>query len=231
MQQLKILAVIPARKGSKGLPSKNSKSIHGKPLISWTIDAALNSKYISQVCVSSDCEIIQEIAINQGVDVPRLRPKNLSQDDTPSSSVILHEIEHYPEADVICMLQPTSPLRTHKHIDQCIQQFIKEEAQAMVSVSKDKHSPYWSFNLNQGFLKSLFPLEKINKRRQDLEETYALNGAIYLAKTSYFKEVKSFLTPATKAYIMSHEASIDIDDLSDFKEAERVLKAQIDNKP
>ena len=83
MQQLKILAVIPARKGSKGLPSKNSKSINGKPLISWTIDAALNSKHISQVCVSSDCERIQEIAINQGVDVPRLRPKILSQDDTP----------------------------------------------------------------------------------------------------------------------------------------------------
>ena len=226
MEQLKILAVIPARKGSKLLPFKNSKSIHGKPLISWTIDAALNSKYISQVCVSSDCERIQEIAIKQGIDVPRLRPKNLSQDDTPSNKVILYEIEHYPEADVICMLQPTSPLRTHEHIDQCIQKFIKEEAQVMVSVSKDKHSPYWSFNLNQGFLKSLFPFEKIKLRRQELDETYSLNGAIYLAKTSYFKETKSFLTPVTKAYIMSHEVSIDIDDLSDFKEAERLLKAK-----
>lgn len=224
MQGLKILAVIPARKGSKGLPSKNSKILHGKPLISWTIEAALKSRYIDEICISSDCEKIQSIAVNHGLEMKRLRPKNLSKDDTSSNDVILHELQYYTDIDIICMLQPTSPLRSNEDVDCCIQKFINEDAQVMVSVKKDKHSPYWSFNIRQGFLKSLFPLNEINKRRQDIEETYSLNGAIYLAKTEYFLKNKSFLTPSTKPFLMNYEKSIDIDDLSDFNEAEKYLK-------
>ena len=111
---LKVLAIIPARKGSKGIVGKNSKLIGGKPLVAWTIEAAINSKFIDKTHVSTDCLTVKSIAESYGLKVPRLRPDNLSEDDTTSSSVILFELLDKNEFDVICMLQPTSPLRTSK---------------------------------------------------------------------------------------------------------------------
>lgn len=219
----KVLAIIPARKGSKGIPSKNSKLIFGKPLIAWTIEAAIDSNFIDEILVSTDCVTIKKIAESYGLKVPRLRPDNLSEDDTASSSVILFELNWKSDFDVVCMLQPTSPLRTSEDINSAFKSFNKLKADALVSVVEDKHSPYWSFQMKNEYLKSVFPLSQINKRRQDLPKTFSLNGAIYIANINFYKEVKSFLTETTIPYIMPSNRSIDIDDLKDFELAEQLL--------
>ena len=219
----KVIAIIPARKGSKGVPSKNSKLIAGKPLIAWTIEAALDSKFIDEILVSTDCLTVKKIAEGYGLQVPGLRPDYLSEDETPSSSVILFELENKGKFDVICMLQPTSPLRTSMDIDASFEIYNRSDENVLVSVVEDKHSPYWSFQLQDEYLKSVFPLSQINKRRQDLPKTYSLNGAIYIAEIDFYKEEKSFLTARTIPYIMPFDRSIDIDDIEDFKIAEVAL--------
>tara|TARA_B110000971_G_scaffold186533_1_gene195338 strand:- start:9170 stop:9847 length:678 start_codon:yes stop_codon:yes gene_type:complete len=220
---LKVLAIIPARKGSKGIVGKNSKLIGGKPLVAWTIEAAINSKFIDKTHVSTDCLTVKSIAESYGLKVPRLRPDNLSEDDTTSSSVILFELLDKNEFDVICMLQPTSPLRTSKDIDSALELFSEFNADSLVSVVEDRHSPYWSFQIKDKYLKSPFSLNYINKRRQDLPKTFSLNGAIYISKISFYKKQKSFLTNETIPYIMPTNRSIDIDDIDDFKNAEVAL--------
>ena len=220
---LKVLAIIPARKGSKGIVGKNSKLIGGKPLVAWTIEAAINSKFIDKTHVSTDCLTVKSIAESYGLKVPRLRPDNLSEDDTTSSSVILFELLDKNEYDVICMLQPTSPLRTSKDIDSALELFSEFNADSLVSVVEDRHSPYWSFQIKDKYLKSPFSLNYINKRRQDLPKTFSLNGAIYISKISFYKKQKSFLTNETIPYIMPTNRSIDIDDIDDFKNAEVAL--------
>jgi N-acylneuraminate cytidylyltransferase/CMP-N,N'-diacetyllegionaminic acid synthase len=219
----KVIAIIPARKGSKGVPSKNSKLIAGKPLIAWTIEAALDSKFIDEILVSTNCLTVKKIVEGYGLQVPGLRPDYLSEDETPSSSVILFELENKGQYDVICMLQPTSPLRTSMDIDASFEIYNRSDENVLVSVVEDKHSPYWSFQLQDEYLKSVFPLSQINKRRQDLPKTYSLNGAIYIAEIDFYKEEKSFLTARTIPYIMPFDRSIDIDDIEDFKLAEVAL--------
>ena len=219
----KVLVIIPARKGSKGIPSKNSKLICGKPLIAWTIEAAMASKFIDEISVSTDCLKIKNIAESYGLEVPRLRPDNISKDDSTSSSVILFELKEKNGFDTVCMLQPTSPLRTVEDIDGAFESFNKLKANALVSVVEDKHSPYWSFQMENDYLKSVFPLSQINKPRQDLPKTFSLNGAIYIANINFYKEMESFLTSTTIPYIMASNRSIDIDYLEDFEIAEREL--------
>tara|TARA_B110000971_G_C20039698_1_gene516974 strand:- start:8588 stop:9274 length:687 start_codon:yes stop_codon:yes gene_type:complete len=222
----KVLGIIPARKGSKGILHKNSKLICGKPLIAWTIEAALESNFIDEILVSTDCLTIKNIAESYGLKVPRLRPDNLSKDDTASSSVILFELIDKSEFDVVCMLQPTSPLRTSEDINFAFKTFNKLNANVLASVVEDKHSPYWSFQVQDEYLKSVFPLYQINKRRQDLPKTFSLNGALYIANINFYKQVKSFLTEKTIPFIMPSNRSIDIDDLDDFKTAEQELIKQ-----
>ena len=221
--QYKILAIIPARKGSKGIPSKNTKLIFNKPLISWTIEAAQKSKYINEIVVSTDCHRVKEIAESYNINVPKLRPDNLSTDTASSDDVIKHELIDRKNFDIVCMLQPTSPLRDFKDIDCAFEEFFKLDANALVSVCKDEHSPYWSFEINGSYLKTLFPYKKINKRRQDLTETYRLNGAIYIARIDFYKKKSSFLSNKTIPYIMPYIKSIDIDTHEDFDIAEKRL--------
>lgn len=225
----KVIAIIPARKGSKGIPSKNSKLIAGKPLIAWTIEAALDSKFIDEILVSTDCLKVKKVAEGYGLKVPRFRPDYLSEDETPSSSVILFELEDKGQYDIICMLQPTSPLRTSMDIDASFEIYNRSDANVLVSVVEDKHSPYWSFQLQGEHLKSVFPLSQINKRRQDLPKTYSLNGAIYIADIELYKKEKSFLTAGTIPYIMPFDKSIDIDDFRDFEIAEQLLSKNLKN--
>lgn len=226
----KILAIIPARKGSKGILNKNIKNIAGKPLIYWTIDAAKKSKYISEICVSTNCTEIAKISSQFGIDVNKLRPNDLAEDETMISDVILHELSFFNKAEIICLLQPTSPLRTYKHIDEAISNFFADNASALVSVMKTKHSPLWSFEVNdKNHINPFFSWEKMNKRRQDLPETYMLNGAIYLAKKDFFKKNKSFFSNNTIVYKMDSNVSIDIDDIDDFILAENKLIRERDN--
>ena len=218
------LAIIPARGGSKRLPRKNVLDLNGKPLVAWSIEAGLSSKYIDKVVVTSDDAEILSIAKYYGVLLIN-RPAELSNDTATTFDAIKHTIENVEKYDYVVLLQATSPLRSGKHIDEAIELLESKNASAVVSVCKMDHSPLWSNTLDEslsmaGFLKD----EALNKRSQDLEKYYRLNGAIYICKTEKLLEEKSFfLKENIYAYVMDRENSIDIDEEIDFKIAEVIL--------
>ena len=212
------LAIIPARGGSKRLPRKNVLSLNGKPLISWSIEAGLKSKYIDKVIVTSDDDEILDIAKEFGSDIIK-RPNELASDIATTFMAIAHTIENVEKYDYVVLLQPTSPLRAVENIDESIEKLEEKNADAIVSVCEMDHSPLWSNTLDdslsmQGFLKD----EVLNKRSQDLEIFYRLNGAIYICNTEKLLEEKSFfLKENIYAYVMDRKRSIDIDKEIDFK--------------
>lgn len=224
-----VLALIPARGGSKGIPHKNIRPLAGKPLIAWTIVAAKKSAYIDRLILSSDDPEIIAVAEAWGCEVPFVRPSELAQDDTPGYLPVLHAMETLASKgryyDYIVLLQPTSPLRTVADIDGCIEQCVEQKAQFCVTVTDTETSPYWMYKLDQqNRLVPLLTAEKPVLRRQDSLPVYVLNGAVYIGKWESVLQEKSFLNPATKAFIMPHERSIDIDHELDFKIAEYLLQ-------
>lgn len=224
----KILAIIPARGGSKGVPRKNIRNLAGKPLIAWTIDEAKKSRYIDRVILSSEDEEIIEVAKKYGCDVPFIRPLELAQDDTPGIVPVLHAIEQCPGYDYVILLQPTSPLRTVADIDGCIEYLFKKQAKICVSVTDVDKSPYWMFVIDNGQMKPLIRQDELITRRQDSPSVYALNGAIYVAKIDVLLETNNFLTDYTLAYKMDKENSYDIDTITDFEICEMIkLKSEL----
>ena len=219
------LAIIPARGGSKRLPRKNILDLCGKPLISWSIEAALKSKYISKVVVSSDDEEILNISSNFGADIIK-RPYELANDTATTFDAIKHTIDNLEEYEYVVLLQPTSPLRNEKHIDEAIELLEEKQADAIVSVCEMDHSPLWSNTLpKDGNMNNFLRDEVLNKRSQDLEKYYRVNGAIYICKTDKLLENKSFfLKDNIFAYIMDRKSSIDIDEEIDFLFAQRVIE-------
>ena len=219
------LAIIPARGGSKRLPRKNILDLCGKPLISWSIEAALKSKYISKVVVSSDDEEILNISSNFGADIIK-RPYELANDTATTFDAIKHTINNLEKYDYIVLLQPTSPLRNEKHIDEAIELLEEKQADAIVSVCEMDHSPLWSNTLpKDGNMNNFLRDEVLNKRSQDLEKYYRVNGAVYICKTDKLLENKSFfLKDNIFAYIMDRKSSIDIDEEIDFLFAQRVIE-------
>ena len=226
-----ILGLIPARGGSKRLLRKNIKLLLGKPLITWTIEQALASKYLDRVVVSTDDKKIAEISIKYGAEVPFVRPKELAEDNTKGIDVVLHAIDCLKEDDrrkqydLIMLLQPTSPLRKSEDIDKAIELLFLKEAKAIVSVCEVDHHPLWANTLPEDeCMKDFIRKEIMNKNRQELPVFYRLNGAIYLAYCNYIKKQKSFFGEKTFAYIMPKERSVDIDDKIDLKLAEILIK-------
>lgn len=219
------LAIIPARGGSKRLSRKNILDLCGKPLIAYTIEAALKSKYIDKVIVSSDDEEILNISSNFGADIIK-RPYELANDTATTFDAIKHTIANVEKYDYIVLLQPTSPLRNEKHIDEAIQLLEKKKADAIVSVCEMEHSPLWSNTLpKDGNMNNFLRDEVLNKRSQDLEKYYRVNGAVYICKTDKLLENKSFfLKDNIFAYIMDRKSSIDIDEEVDFLFAQRVIE-------
>lgn len=217
----KILAVIPARGGSKGIPRKNIQIVAGKPLISWTILEAKKSKYLDRVILSSDDEQIIAVANEYGCETPFIRPNNIARDDTPGVEPVLHAIGMLPEFDLVALLQPTSPLRIALDIDTCIELCISEKAPACVSLSKSKFNPYWIRMLTKNLrLTPLTGYEENIYCRQDLPAYYTLNGAVYVADCTWLANNKSFLSENTIGYVMPTERSLDIDtefDLNIFR--------------
>lgn len=215
------LAIIPARGGSKRLPKKNILKLNAKPLIAYSIEAGIQSKYIDKVIVTSDDKEILQYSQKYGAEIIQ-RPDYLASDIATSFDAIKHVIVHNKKYDYIVLLQPTSPLRTSIHIDESIELLKEKNADAIVSVSEMEHSPLWSNTLDkslsmQGFLKE----EILNKRSQDLEIFYRLNGAIYICKSDQLlKEESFFLKENIFAYIMDRRSSIDIDEEIDFKFAQ-----------
>lgn len=223
-----MLAVIPARGGSKGVCGKNIKKLAGKPLVAYTIEAAINSSVFEKVIVSTDKKEIAEIAVSYGAEVPFLRPDDISGDLTSSDDVILHALSYYQQQGVeyeeVCKLQPTSPLRTSKHIQDAYQLLHERKADFLVSICACEHSPLWAGAIGDDLRLDNFISEQAKRAcRQDLPTYYRLNGAIYMARTKCFYENRSFLGKNSVAYIMEQEDSVDIDSLLDFQIAEVLL--------
>lgn len=212
------LAIIPARGGSKRLPRKNVLEIGGKPLIAWSIDAAIKSSYIDKVIVTSDDAEILEIAQHHGADIVK-RPIKLAKDTATTYDAIKHTVENVEKYDYIILLQPTSPLRNEQHIDEAINLLHVKQADAIVSVCKMEHSPLWSNVLPEDGDMSFFIRDEIkNRRSQDLSDYYRLNGAIYICKTENFLDEKTFFIKKNIfAYKMKRKNSIDIDEEIDFE--------------
>ena len=211
------LAIILARGGSKRLPRKNLLDLCGKPLIAYSIEAALKSKYISKVIVSSDDEEILNIAKEYKADFIK-RPDELASDTATTFDALKHTLENVEKYDYVVLLQPTSPLRTEKHIDEAIELLEEKSADAIISVCEMEHSPLWSNILDENLDMSNFLRDEVlNKRSQDLPKYYRLNGAIYICKTEELLENKGFFIKENIfAFKMNKENSIDIDEEIDF---------------
>jgi CMP-N-acetylneuraminic acid synthetase len=217
-----ILAIIPARGGSKRLPNKNILNLAGKPMIVWSIEAGLKSDYIDEVVVSSDSDEILKISKEHGA-ITIKRPDELSNDIATSFQAVEHAIGNLNKTfDYVILLQATSPLRNWKHIDEAIELLNKKSADAIISVREMDHSPLWSNILPKdgsmvGFLKK----EVINIRSQNLKKYYGLNGAIYICNIKKMLVAKSFfLENNIFAYKMGEVDSIDIDTFDDWEFAE-----------
>ncbi len=215
-----VLAIIPARGGSKGIPRKNIKLLAGKPLIAWTIEEAKKSKYVDRLILSSEDEEIIKVARELSCEVPFIRPKELSEDEIPGIEPVIHAISNLEEKyDFICLLQPTSPLRRVEDIDGCIEKCIINNAESCVSVSEVSHHPYWMYMVDEKEkLKPLF-LNNI-ATRQKLPKVFELNGALYLIKTDSLLKERELISENTLCFIMDKSRSVDIDSEVDFETAE-----------
>lgn len=226
-----IVALIPARGGSKGLPRKNIRILLNKPLIAWAIGGARKSRLIDRVIISTDDEEIKCVSEKYGGEAPFLRPKELAQDRSRAVDVIMHALNWIERAgqsyDAFILLQPTSPLRTETDINAAIKIFVEKKAKAVVSVCETEHHPYLSNTLpNDKCMKDFIKSDAMNKNRQELPKYYRLNGAIFMADCGYFRKGRSFYGKNTYAYVMPQERSVDIDGTIDLKFAECLLKEQ-----
>lgn len=223
----RVAALVPARAGSKGLPGKNTLAIGGRPLVAWTILAALDSGFVDDVIVTSDNPFVLDLAAGFGA-CPLTRPPGLATDHSPTSHVIRHAIGHRQDLEIAVLLQPTSPLRTARHIDAALTLLLECPEKAIVSVCETPVNPEMLFRLDlDGGLQALVNTDET--RRQDLPKTYVLNGAIYAAFFEPLANVDFHFGSLGKApYIMPREASIDIDNAEDFQEAKRLMEMRLD---
>jgi CMP-N,N'-diacetyllegionaminic acid synthase len=229
---MRILAIIPARGGSKGVPFKNIKILNGKPLLAYTSEIALQSTYLTDVILSSDDFQIIEVAKQWGIQVPFIRPEELAQDTTPTIDVIIHALEWYDKQDIsfdaVCVLQVTSPFRTVAFLDDAIQKFIASNCDSLVSVQKVPHeyNPHWTFEVNsEGNLKITTGEEKIIGRRQELPIAYHRDGSIYITKTEVLLHQHSLYGKKITFIESPPEFYINIDTLQDWEKAEKMIQA------
>tara|TARA_Y100001970_G_scaffold293813_1_gene443426 strand:- start:5393 stop:6091 length:699 start_codon:yes stop_codon:yes gene_type:complete len=227
---MRILGLIPARGGSKGIPLKNIKILGDKPLIAYTAESALNSKYLDRIIVSTDSKKIIKQCELLKLDVPFIRPKNIALDETPTLSVIKHafkELEKIGESyDIVCLLQPTSPFRSDNFIDNAIKKYLKEKSDSLLSVRIVPHqyNPHWVFKKNKhGYLKVATGDKKIISRRQDLPETYFRDGAIYLLNKKTLLNDTLF-GEKISYFINDFKYHINLDSYDDWAVAEDMLK-------
>lgn len=232
-----ILGIITARGGSKGLPKKNIKILHDKPLIAWSILPALKSKYIDYLMVSTDSQEICDISLEYGAKVPFLRPEEFAKDETSSVETVKNVLEMLNNIgkyyDYIFLIQPTSPFRKTKHIDTSIQMLIdnQEEFDALVTINELERPVHWNRNIKNSKLVPMIEYNKNKKyRRQDFEKTYRLNGMIYIIKTQTFLEQETFEPKNTMPYIVDNKSAIDIDTIEDFILASMYLKENVNEK-
>lgn len=225
---MRILGLIPARGGSKGVPKKNIKLLGKKPLIEYTINDAKYSKLLTEIVVSTDDPEIAIEAEIAGCKPPFIRPANLAEDTSTSLEVVLHALAFYEEQnvffDAVCLLQPTNPFRAKDFIDKAIEKFIDSKADSLVSVLPvpHEHNPHWTFEEENGLLKIATGDQNIITRRQELPNTFHRDGCIYLTKTEVIKN--GSLYGKSIAYIESNpEFYVNIDTMQDWYKAEKML--------
>lgn len=225
----KILALIPARGGSKGIKNKNIIDLCGKPLIQYSIDAAKRSKYIDDVVVSTDSQTIANVSRKCGAEVPFIRPAELAADTSKSIDVVVHAVEWLKKCgrnyDCVVFLQPTQPLRTTEDIDCSIEQFYKNNRNSLLSVCEVENHPLLIRTIENGRLKSLLGLNS-SVRRQDMEKFYCVNGCIYI---NPIEEINPKLSQNDNIvpFVMDVSHSVDIDEMKDLRIAEAFLQASI----
>jgi CMP-N,N'-diacetyllegionaminic acid synthase len=221
-----LLALIPARGGSKGIPRKNIRSFCGKPLLQWSIDAAVATTCVDQVVVSTDDPEIAEIAKACGAEVPFLRPAELASDTAPGIAPVLHALEQLPKVTDVLLLQPTSPLRTSADIEAILVMREETGSESAVSLTPCAKHPAWSYTLSQDQqLETLLQLDGSHCRQQ-LPPAYVLNGALYLASRDFLLREQAFIREDTVGYVMPAERSVDIDTPLDWQLAEFLMEPQ-----
>ena len=231
LKKKKILAIIPARAGSKELKNKNIRLINNRPLIYWPIFAARKSKYINKVILSSDSTSIAKTAKKFKAETPFIRPKKLAKDDSKSVDVIIHAINFFKKNkiffDYVVLLEPTSPLTTSKDIDKALEILHKKRkyADSIVSVAENvnKH-PSFSVKINKDKIIKPYLKKFMTIRRQKILKIYFFDGSLYISKINTLLEKKTFNHHKTLAYIVDKWKSIEIDDIIDLISAEAILK-------
>lgn len=226
----KILAIIPARGGSKGLPDKNIRQLCGRPLIGWTIEQARYSKYIDNVFVSTDSSKIANIAKQFGIEVPFLRPADLAKDTSSSMDVVEHVLDHFQKSqihfDYIILLEPTSPLRKIDDIDSAIELTVQNETSDGVISLGEIHMEHpmiaKKINSDGKLVSYIKDVSKISQRQQ-ADKAYFPYGVIYMIKTEVFKREKSFYTNNTLPYFIERWQNYEVDDIYDFITIEAIL--------
>ena len=226
-ESTKIVAIIPARGGSKGIPHKNITNLCGKPLIAYTIEAAKQSTYIDDVIVSTDDLEIKKVSEQYGASVPFIRDGHIASDEAKTISVVVDAIQRLQETgqeyDVVILLQPTSPLRTAEEIDVAIEVFYQHQMEGVVSVNVADISPFLLRTIHNHRLCRIID-ENSTIRRQDMPTYYEVNGAIYINKVEEVAETLSF-NDNPIPYIISREHAVDIDTWDDLTEAEAIIRA------
>lgn len=230
-----ILAIIPARGGSKGLPGKNIKELCGKPLLVWSIEQALKSEHIDNIVVSTDSEKIAKIAKKAGANVPFLRPAKLAANDSPTSDAILHVLEQLGIMgkcyDYVALLEPTSPLRKPNDIDDAISMIIQNtDADCLVSVGEVhmEHPMIVKKISEKGFVAPYISNIATIHQRQQADEAYFPYGVIYISKIPEFKKKQAFYTKKTIPYFIERWQNYEIDDELDFMIIEQIMKKKME---
>jgi N-acylneuraminate cytidylyltransferase/CMP-N,N'-diacetyllegionaminic acid synthase len=224
-----MLAVIPARGGSVGLPGKNIRLLGGKPLIAHTIEAAVESGVFNKVLVSTDDPAIAEVSLSYGADVPFMRPPELATNEAKGLDVLVHAVEwlkqneHYTP-EIITLLQPTSPFRDSRTIIEAYDLFRKENAARLVSLCEAVEHYYWMYSLGEGRIAPVADAYYSGHRRQDLPKAYSLNGALYMGRLDTVMKEMSFVGKDTLGFVMTRIRSVDINDVLDFSTAELILE-------
>lgn len=226
---MKNIAIIPARSGSKGLKDKNIRLLNGKPLMAYSVEAAIQSKLFAEIMVSTDSPYYANIAEKYGANVPFLRSEGNSSDSASSWDTVQEILSFYRNAgeefDSFCLLQPTSPLRNEEDIINAYDIYKAKEAVAVISVCEVEHSPLWCGHLEENDSLNGFIPERNMMQRQAVRPFYRINGAIYIAGVNEFEKDRFLYREGSYAYVMSREKSVDIDCLGDFQYAEFLMRS------
>ena len=226
---MKNIAIITARSGSKGLKDKNIRILNGKPLMAYTIEAAIKSGMFDEIMVSTDSKEYASVAIKYGAKVPFLRTKKNSDDNASSWDVVKEVVKKYKdmgkEFNTVCMLQPTSPLRIAEDIVNGYKLFNEKKADTVIAVCETQHSPLWSNTLDESnCMKGFISDDILNCPRQKLQQYYRINGALYIRKISTLYNEGNMYDCNCYAYIMPRERSVDIDTMLDFRIAQAMME-------